>query len=1044
MVSEYNHEPTLPNNGRDARPGDTAAIPDYLLHWDRYLLKRWLGRGGMGEVFEAWDPRLGRFVALKFLGSIDSETLERFEREARAQARVDHPAICKVFEIGEIAGHRYIAMQLIHGSTLDQIAGSLSLEQKVSLVREIADAMHAAHRLGLIHRDLKPGNILVEEDEDGSYRPFIVDFGLARDQQSTGITISGTLYGTIGYISPEQARGRFEEIDRRTDVYNLGIILYELVAGRLPFDVQSIVDHLFHLQKEDVPPLRRFNPGVPADVETIVMKAVERDAVRRYDSAHAMAEDLRRFLDGEPIVAKRSSFVYRARTRLRKHKAVVAVITVAILLLTIAAVSALRERWRADARAELATRFGMEIKEIDLLARVARMLPPERAQPVRSVVLPRMQRIREQIRRSGRVAEGPGAHALARGHIVLGDYGEAWKWLEEARRAGYETPEVHYARGQVLGQFYEEALGSAAGIPEKEIREAARKDAARRYRVPAMEEWRLAAGSTTDPPDLLKAQLALHEERFEDAISAARRVAASSPWLYEAVIVEVNALEARARAPADAGRYDDALAMFSAASERLKSAAAVARGDANIYYAQCRLEAQILHILHFRRRLTDGDGAAAAAPCVTASRLDPRMAAAWTKRGDIYALIAEDRVRYGESPEPLIDEVIASMRQAVALDPNDAAALGGLGHAESIVARWGIWRGTDIDPSLDRAQRALEKAIAVDPRSKAYRLALANALITRGEYKQRNGGDARPWLLAAIEQSRRALEQDPNVFLFHNVAGNAYNTLAEHEAARGGDPRPAFAEATKAFRHALALNPTNASVYNNQGNTWLGLAEYAGGRGESIDEAAAKAIASYRRAIDLRPDYMLAWFNLAWADRVVALDRVRRGKDPAATLVEARAALERFERGAPGDVDAAVERTRIATVEARWLLENDRDPRPALDGAERAAREALGIDKSSIAAMLTLAEIERWRGEWLSPRKQQATAVQRGLRMIEQIKAVDAQNADAMALEAAFLFIDARDRYPESADALRERATALVTSALKAKPSLHADYGALR
>src|SRR5258705_1341656 len=189
-------------------PAERDLSTEFMAGWTRYTVIRRIGAGGMGEVFRAWDPQLGRHVALKFLYGTDAETLERFAREARAQARVDHPGICKVYEVGSVAGRPYIAMQEIEGLTLDEAARGLTIEQKVRLVRDVADAVHDAHRHGLIHRDLKPGNILVEESDDG-LRPYVVDFGLARDQESpSGYTISGAIAGTLGYMSPEQARGR--------------------------------------------------------------------------------------------------------------------------------------------------------------------------------------------------------------------------------------------------------------------------------------------------------------------------------------------------------------------------------------------------------------------------------------------------------------------------------------------------------------------------------------------------------------------------------------------------------------------------------------------------------------------------------------------------------------------------------------------------------------------------------------------------------------------------------------------------------------------
>lgn len=1039
-MSESDHEPTQRLDGQAAPPNLSTALPEYLLGWDRYVLKHRLGAGGMGEVFKAWDPRLGRFVALKFLGSSDPETLERFEREARAQARIDHPAICKVFEVGEVAGHRFIAMQEIHGVTLDQIAPSLSLEQKIGLVRELAEAIHSAHRIGLIHRDLKPGNILVEQGDDGTHRPFIVDFGLARDQHSPGATISGTIAGTVGYMSPEQARGHFEEIDRRTDVYNLGVLLYEMVAGRLPFEFDNILEAIVRLQHEDAPPPRRFRRAIPPDVETIVMKALERDPTRRYDSALAMAEDLRRFLDGEPIVARRSSLVYRLRMRARKHRAIATVVSVAAVLLALAGASVLRERWNADARAELSQRFGMEIKEIELLTRIARMLPRDRAIRMRTLVLPRMERIRARMKQSGRVAEGPGSYALARGSIALGDYRGAWTHLEAAVAAGYQTADVHYARGQVLGHFYEEAISRAGSINEPELRDAARRDAARRFRTPAIQALRLAM-KTADAPDLLLAQLALHEERLDEALELAHRAGAASPWLYEALMIEVTALRKKAHLQSEAGQFSAAIEGFAMASDRLKSAIAIARSDPQVHYQDCRVRNQILHAIRFQRRLTQLDGDAAVAPCAAASHLDPEMPSPWTTRGMIHTVIAEDQMRHGEDPTSQLDLAVVAMRRAGALDPSDPVAASGLGRADATRARWGIPRGVDPRPLLTRAIASLEKAVAAEPTVAAHRLSLANAFLSRGEYENRIGGDARPWLQKAIAQGRQALEPDPNLFLIHNLIGNTFNNLADREIAAGGDPSGAIAEATRSFARAVALNPSNSAVYNNQGNTWLTLAEYRSGRGESIEDAARRGIDSYRRAIALRSDYPLPWFNIGYTTRLLALDRVRRNEDPTPALREARAALARYGASSPGDIDAEVEHARVAIIEARWRLVSGRDPRSVLGNAERSARAALGIDGTAIAAHLAMAERYRWEAVWLARGgKPPAAALRRGRDALDRARHSDRENPEAKSLEGAFLLLEAGTGSSSRETQLRSRGTAMIENAIRARPSLRRDF----
>jgi hypothetical protein len=363
-----------------AADGHRLAIPGYEIMDE-------LGRGGMGVVYKAWQLNPPRLVALKMLSAgagARTEELARFRTEAEAVGRLQHPHIVQIYEVGEQGGRPFFAMEFVDGGSLAaNLNGKLlPARQAAQLVQTVAEATHYAHQRGIIHRDLTPGNILLQGSGMGdqgsghqspipnprsripdpcSLFPKITDFGLAKIVVGGGETLTqtGAVLGTPSYMAPEQAFGQKGAVTTATDVYGLGAILYALLTGRPPFQGGTPLDILQKVVDSEPEPPRRSNPRVDRDLETICLKSLQKKPPERYPSAEALAEDLRRWLAGEPIRARPIGRAARAWRWCRRHPAVAGLTAAVAVLLVAVAVFASLAAWQLREK-EAAARQALE------------------------------------------------------------------------------------------------------------------------------------------------------------------------------------------------------------------------------------------------------------------------------------------------------------------------------------------------------------------------------------------------------------------------------------------------------------------------------------------------------------------------------------------------------------------------------------------------------------------------------------------------------------------------------------------------------------
>jgi serine/threonine-protein kinase len=788
----------FPTQTRDAGTG-VPASPNAGAELPRivgYEVEAVLGRGGMGVVYRARHLRLNRHVALKMLlagAYADPQELARFQREAEAVASLRHVNIVQVYDVSDYEGRPYFTMEFVEGGTLaQQLRGTPQPpRQAAALVGTLAEAVQVAHHGGIVHRDLKPANVLLTADGT----PKISDFGLARRLQGgAGLTQSGAVVGTPSYMAPEQAEGKTSATGSAVDVYALGAILYELVTGRPPFEADTAAATVLRVICEDPAPPVRLNAKVPRDLETVCLKCLQKDPRRRYESAAALGEDLRRFLHGEAIAARPEGRLERL-VRTVRRRPTLAVTLAASLLLAAALIGGGLWVWG------------------------------ERAANVRAQE--RLDRM-EQARREREFATRLEAIHLNRAAPVSGRY---------YRRTNKQRADREYEaafREAGLGEVYDDPEVVAGRVKASGIRTAL---------VAALDDWAFCATESADrgrPAWLLE----VAQRADPDQTGTRQRLRDPAAWKDRAALAELAAAS-RAAAPAElAVAIGDQL--LHAGGDAVPFLTAVQQEHPDNFWANFALGNALMEknppeaVRYYQAALAVRPGTAVvynSLGCALlfsgrlddavhhlrqALRIDPDLALAHTNlalaleaKGNRDEAIEHNRQALRIDPELTTahfnfgkllhaagrrDEAIAHYRQAVANEPTYADAHNNLGIALAEAGR--------RDEAIDH----FRQAVAADPKLLMARCNLGLVLLQQGRADE------------ALDHLQQAVDINPKLAQPHGDLGKALlmaGRLRDAQTATrrcldllpDDDPRrPTFAQQLKRCERLLALEPRLPAV----------------------------------------------------------------------------------------------------------------------------------------------------------------------------------------------------------------------------------------
>lgn len=985
------------SSARDNFSQEQDILPD-TLHWNRYRDLTFLGIGGAARVYRAFDPVLQREVALKFLRGVRTQQRELLLKEARAQAKVDHPNVCKVFEVGDSNGFSYISMKLVHGQALANAMGSLDLRTKVAILRDVAEGAHAAHRMGLVHLDLKPGNILLEAHEGGGLHPYVTDFGLVAEAGSADEDISKPAsMGTPPFSSPEQVRG-IPQADRRADVYSLGATLYVALSGKMPFAATSFQSLLEKITTQPPIPLTQVMPDLPSDLVAIIEKCMAKDREKRYSTALALSEDLQRFLDGEPILAREQTWMYRGRTWFRRNRKLGILAGVSVVLVGALGIMSLSTSVKARARARLAQRFGQEVEATEALVRFAHLQELHDIQPELQVIDEHLRSLDVEVARSGALGAGPGNHALGRGYLAIGQPEKARAFLEQAIAAGEQSPDLELDLGRALGALYRQELTGLAAIRNPEKRKQQNRTLIRDLRDPALAHLYKGKGASQSSEAYLRGLIALYEERYAEARFQARAAQQLAPWFYEAHLLEGQVAMAQERSGlVYSGKSSEAgQASLDETARCFEEAAYKGPSDPEVYRCQAELQ--------YRRILWDED-------------LHP-------------------------------DHLFASIQQGLEVLDRGLRAQPSHGELHRFKASF-LWikgeyedrRGLDASGSFQEARAEADRAVTFAPGDPRMHKERANVLGATALWLENHGRSTLEPLAEALKSLQKAVELGTREREADNTLAWLLDLQARELMDAGQDPRPSFRRSIQVYSQVLQTQPKDMMALCNLGLAYAQVYELDLEEGHEEESMAERGSEALSKAQALFPRFSAPLGNGAYLCRLRSRAAREEGRDSGPWIAQALRLGQQACELSPAKSTPRMELAAAEIEAARCMAATQQIAERHLSAAALLLGDGKKLNPNDPDIPAVEADLWLMRGRSTAAGAQAAQALKKGLEAADRALKINARNQEARALRGSLLLeLGQKEKGAQRRKDLAQAALDL-DAAIHGNPFLRRRYG---